>query len=157
MVFGFMSQITTSQDREQAALARVQLVVSTQQAKLSELDKVIEAEWQAKQQVEELSVAQRLQIETEEVESFKRSFKYWGDLVEYEANTFVTCFIEVSWAFAEKGVQTAIIILTELRGALIPLELIPLEAPRVGFSVAQVLEAEVQALAEERVLIDDPI
>lgn len=64
----------------------------------------------------------------------------------------MTCFEEVTQALTRRGVVTTLPIFTELRGSLIPLELVLLEASRLSLSP----EVEVQEPARKRVLTDDP-
>lgn len=60
------------------------------------MDRVIEAERQARYKAKELSTAQQLRIKTNVVESYKMCFEYRSKLVECRANTFMTSFEEVS-------------------------------------------------------------
>lgn len=99
MVSGLVSQLVAIQDREQAALARVRelkLMVSVQQARLSELERVVDIERQTRQQTEELSIAWQLQIEANVVECFRRCLEYQIKLADHNARAFITCFKKVT-------------------------------------------------------------
>lgn len=69
-----------------------------------------------------MSDAHKLEIEATIVEHCKEYPEYHGELREYAAGAFLTCFYEVTWAMIKTGVDIALPILAELRSSFIPSE-----------------------------------
>lgn len=57
------------------------------------------------------------------MESFKRGSKYRGKLAEYGARAFVSYFEKVFQALTEKGVEATMLVVAELKEALMPSKL----------------------------------
>lgn len=99
MVSNFRSQFVIILDKERAALARVrelELALFAQQARVFELKREVDAKRCMRQQVEELSNAQLLQIQTKAIELFEECLEYQNELGEYDAKAFMTYFKEVT-------------------------------------------------------------
>lgn len=69
------------------------------------------------------------------MESFNSCPEYQSELVEYEVGAFTTYFEKVSQVLTEKGMDATMLVLTELKEALIPSKLTSQKASKPSLSV----------------------
>lgn len=91
------------------------------------------------------------------VEHYKECPEYHSEFAEYIVGDFLACFDEVTRMMIQKGVDTTLPVLAELRSSFALLKPSCQEAVRLSSSVAQVPEAKTQLPTKEGVLTNEPI
>lgn len=74
-----------------------------ERVRVSELEREVDAERYARQQVEELFNARCVEIKAKVVEHYREFPEYHGELTVYDAGAFMTYFDGVTWAITGRG------------------------------------------------------